>query len=147
MDVVWKKPKASSLVQACQLCFATLGKGCSQSVTCPVHAGGNCSTRAEDGKKELAKRGWQLHKGVTRASASLVGAIKISINNTEYMQVADSLQSSACYGTLTPFSSCWKTASSCQKKIPSIFSSGDSLFKQQQKKSFYYREIRSLECF
>lgn len=38
--------------------------------------------------KSRGKRGWQLHKGVTCASASLVGAVKVSIDNTEYPQMA-----------------------------------------------------------
>lgn len=43
---------------------------------------------ADDGRKELAKRGRQLHKGVTRASIGLVGAVKVSIDNTEYPRLA-----------------------------------------------------------
>lgn len=43
---------------------------------------------ADDGRKDLAKRGRQLHKGVTRASTGLVGAVKVSIDNTEYPWLA-----------------------------------------------------------
>lgn len=50
-----KEAKASTLVQA-WLCLATLGKGCSQSVTCPGHTGGSCSIGAADGRKELGKK-------------------------------------------------------------------------------------------
>lgn len=37
------------------------GEGVQPVCSCPGHAGGSCSTGADDGKKELAKRGWQLH--------------------------------------------------------------------------------------
>lgn len=86
--MVQKKPKASTLVQACWFCLVALGNGCSQSVTCPCNAQGSCCMGADDGRKELAKRGRQLHKGVTRASIGLVGAVKVSIDNTEYPRLA-----------------------------------------------------------
>ena len=88
MDVVQKKLKASASVQACRLCLATLSNGCSRSVTCPCHARGSCCMGADDGRKELAKRGRQLHKGVTCASVGLVGAVKVSIDHTKYPRLA-----------------------------------------------------------
>lgn len=86
--MVQKKPKASALAPACQFCLAALGNGYSQPVTCPCHAQGSCCMGADDGRKELAKRGRQLHKGVTCASVGLVGAVKVNIDNTKYPWLA-----------------------------------------------------------
>lgn len=141
--------EAKSKVQACQPCLATLGKGCSQSVTCPGHAGGTCSTRADDGKKEQAKRGWQWHKIVTCASDSLIEAVKVSINNTEYPQVA--------VWFIREFSRLWhvdtflwllKNSKFMPENTNHInFSFRRFTLQTTTTKSIYYREIKTLECF
>lgn len=142
--------EAKNKVQACQLCLATVGKGCSQSVTCPGHAGGSRSTRADDGKNELAKRGWQLHKGVRCASDSLVGAVKFSINNTEYPQVA--------VWFITEFSRLWHIDTFLwllknskfmpeKKKNHQFFLQEIHSSNNNNNKSIYYREIKTLEHF
>lgn len=52
------------------------------------------------GKKELAKPGRQLHKGVTYASAGLEGAVEASIDNSGTLSwLFGSLEGSVGFGT------------------------------------------------
>lgn len=78
--VLWSKPVGFAL--------ARWGRGAASLLPALVILGEAAASGQLMEEKSRGKRGWQLHKGVTCASASLVGAVKVSIDNTEYPQMA-----------------------------------------------------------